>query len=171
MARTGSSRRVARTGRTIIISHRRGNASDGDTGASFAGFVASVFGGKADLRVAIVKGVVQAAVSKVSRNWELFDYPPGPFGLGSGGYGWNGPALLPVPFQALVGTEFFDSYTVGPAPELAGGTGWSASALFPALYVARVSVEQFETYPDGAVIGPDLDAGSGWAGAPRIAAY
>jgi hypothetical protein len=78
---------------------------------------------------------------------------------------------LPVPFNALVGTEFLDAYTVGPAPELGGGWGWSASALFPTLYVARVGVEQFETYQNGTVTGPDLNAGTGWAGAPLITAY
>jgi len=119
--------------RTIVISHRRGNASaEGAPGASFTACVASVFGGKADLSLAIVKGVVQAAGPKANRDWEWFDYAAGTFTPANGGFGWNGAPLLPVLLRTASGIDCFESYPVGPAGTLAGGTGWADAALLAA---------------------------------------
>ena len=119
--------------RTIVIMHRRGGAASNEvTGASFTARMASVFNGKGDLLVTVVNGVVQAVTPKPNRDWELFDYTLGEFAAVTGGFGWGGTPALPQMFRAPVGTEYFDTYAVGPATDLTGGTGWAEAPLIAA---------------------------------------
>ena len=170
MARAVSNRRAARASRVIMISRRGGSSSSADAG-NFVGYLASVPGGRADLRVVIANGMVQPASPKPNRDWEFFDYVLGALTLGNGGYGWNGAVSLPVPYLSRVGLENFDAYAVGAAPDLGGGSGWSTSALLGTPYLGRAGVEKFDTYANGTVTGADLNGGSGWAGTPLITAY
>jgi len=119
----------------VILSRRGGSAPAVESGVNVTAFVASVPGGKADLRFVLVNGVAQEVVPQANRNWELFDYAVGPLNSGNGGFGWAETALINAP------------------------------------HIGRAGLENFEIYTVGAVTGADLNAGSGWAGAPLIAAY
>ncbi|HEY9175033.1 MAG TPA: hypothetical protein VI136_22315 [Verrucomicrobiae bacterium] len=81
----------------------------------------------------------------------------------------NGVAQALVP-QPNRNWELFD-YAVGTLSSGNGGFGWTEGALLTSAYVGRAGLDTFETYPVGAVTGSDLNAGSGWADAPLIAAY
>ena len=173
MPRSRSRLRAARRPRMIIINHRGGSGHASDGVGNFAAFVSSVDGGKPDLSVAIVNGVVQAPVPKLTRDWELFDYTLGTAGTLSAGFGWNGAAIFTTPFITRASDDFFDSYATGVAvaANLSGGSGWTAAPELPSPFVQRVGEEDFETYQAGAVTGADLSGGSGWSGVPLIAAY
>ena len=124
-----SNRRTVRTRRPIFIMHRGGGASP--EAGTFTGYFAAVPGGKADLALAVVQGEVRVPLPPANRDLEPFDYAVGAFGLGQGGFGWAGAALLTTPYIGRAGFDSFETYAVGPVTgaELNAGSGWAEAPL------------------------------------------
>lgn len=120
MARSSLRSRVGR--RPIVIMHRGGGGQGSDlpTGC----YVASAFGGPADLQLVLTDGKVTTVAAKPNRAWDEFDYAEGAFTAGLGGYGWNGSWAVRVPYLRAVALDSFEAYNDG-AFAGTGGSGWS----------------------------------------------
>jgi hypothetical protein len=117
--------------RTIVITHRRGNAAASEVGASFTGYFAAVPNGKADIAFVVANGVVQQPVAPANRDLDRFEYALGAFSLGNGGFGWAGAALIAAPYIGRAGLDTFATYTLGTVTgaDLSAGSGWADTAL------------------------------------------
>ncbi|MBI5388203.1 MAG: hypothetical protein HZA90_26360 [Verrucomicrobia bacterium] len=80
------------------------------------------------------------------------------------------PSLAPA--MTGRGLELFD-YAEGAAPAaMDGGYGWAAGGgLLLAPHARRVGEEPFENYQEGAITGPAMTGGTGWAGAAALFAF
>lgn len=163
MART--SRRTRIVHRPIVIMHRGGGGlgSDLQTGC----YVASAFGGPADLQLVLTGGKVTTVAAKPNRAWDGFDYTTGTFTAGMGGYGWDAAWALVPPYLRVVTTESYAAYSEGSLAG-SGGSGWANewAALIP--YLRLIAADSFETYAEGAFAG---SGGSGWNGGFVVASY
>jgi len=129
------SRKLPRFARTLVISRRGGSSSaPASSGVTATLFMSSAFEGKPDLQLSIVNGAVESITPKTSRDWELFDYAAGLATALSAGFGWNGAALLPIPYATRVAEEQFETYPDGTASgaSMTGGSGWSAAPIINA---------------------------------------
>lgn len=162
-----SSRKVSRMPRTIVISHRGGGATGSGSDVTVECYVASAFGGPADLQLLVMAGSVTAVTAKPNRAWDHFVYAAGDFTNGTGGYRWNGGWAVVPPYLRVVATETFEAYGEGT---LAGsaGSGWSGGWAAGIPYLRLMAVDTFEAYDEGAMAG---NGGSGWNGGFVVASY
>jgi hypothetical protein len=118
--------------RTMIVAGRRGGASSqaDAAGGDHIYYVASVLGGRGDLKVVSEDGVTQAPVAAPGRSLEVMAYASGPAPTLNGGYGWNGSGEITTPYAQLVGREDFETYALGgiSGSGLTAGMGWNGSA-------------------------------------------
>ncbi len=163
MARSSRRSRVVR--RPIVIMHRGGGGlgSDLPTGC----YVASAFGGPADLQLMLTGGKVTTVAAKPNRAWDDFDYTTGGFTAGAGGYRWDAAWAVVPPYLRVVATESFAAYSDGPLAG-SGGSGWRAAWTVAAAYARVIATDSFETYADGAFTG---SGGNGWNGGFVVASY
>ena len=161
MARGSMTRRVTQR---FYLTHRGGGAgSDLPTGC----YVASAFGGPADLQLVLTGGKITTVAAKPNRAWDDFDYTLGTFTAGGGGYGWDAAWTLVPSYLRVVATDSFAAYSEGPFAGN-GGSGWSNDWTAATPYPRLIATDSFETYADGAFAG---SGGSGWNGGFVVASY
>lgn len=161
--------------RTMIVAGRRGGASSQSdvAGGDHTYYVASVLGGRGDLKVASEGGVTQAPVAAPGRSLEVMPYAVGLASTMSAGFGWTGSGVTATPYAQVVGQEWLETYALGAisGEALAAGTGWNGSGALSTPYVQAVGNEDFETYALGGISGSGLTAGMGWNGSAALIGY
>ena len=172
MTRRRLNRRVTQR---IFIAHRGGAAASAGSGGGVDAvcYVASVRGGRADLELSIVGGVLQALGPTPGHVLEALRYALGDLTTPNGGFGWNASGTVATPFAQLASQQTFEAGALGGVGEagLVDGSGWVGVGTVSVPYVRLSADEAFEVYPVGGVAEGALTAGSGWNGAAALFAW